>query len=338
MVCNYCKHCGNKLDDNPSHCAACNTAVGEGNHFCGNCGTAVAEEQALCLHCGFFLREMQTQQSPEETPAHTLSRNTPEYQKYAGKFKKATILALIAQICSLLAIISLVFAPIYISKKPLSELDLSDDNLVSFAQKMEELNRWNNMEELLKDPEFLEKGTVNVGFSLFNDIKVIADSIFGKDADSSAFLLNFLVGIMALFEIVFAIVASIVIGKKIYQLVSRLTNPESDLMLTFNEIRKTGSGDKKINLLKQQSIIVVIIYLVFDIMYSKVFGFLSSILLGEGTLKDIPLRNMMTFSAFSKYIILPLLFVIGYIISQSLQKKKEKQMLVEITQAQYTKE
>ena len=53
----YCKHCGEKLNDNQAACLKCGVAVGKGEQYCAHCGAAVCKDAAVCVKCGVAIKK-----------------------------------------------------------------------------------------------------------------------------------------------------------------------------------------------------------------------------------------------------------------------------------------
>ena len=61
---NYCKNCGEILQENQDFCPNCGVHAGNGNRYCDNCGAEVAADAAFCPNCGTALKSNQTYGKP----------------------------------------------------------------------------------------------------------------------------------------------------------------------------------------------------------------------------------------------------------------------------------
>ncbi|MBO4217923.1 MAG: TM2 domain-containing protein [Erysipelotrichaceae bacterium] len=52
----YCRHCGEKLEDQAAICFSCGNKPDKGNSYCPNCGARTTPEMDQCLNCGRVLR------------------------------------------------------------------------------------------------------------------------------------------------------------------------------------------------------------------------------------------------------------------------------------------
>jgi len=51
----FCKNCGNAIEENAAVCMSCGFANGNGSAFCANCGNPATPGAAICTACGFAL-------------------------------------------------------------------------------------------------------------------------------------------------------------------------------------------------------------------------------------------------------------------------------------------
>ena len=61
----YCRHCGEKLEDNAEICFNCGNNPQEGELYCPNCGAQTTMEMVQCLNCGRKLKTIRVQREPE---------------------------------------------------------------------------------------------------------------------------------------------------------------------------------------------------------------------------------------------------------------------------------
>lgn len=90
----YCRHCGERMNDNQAICVKCGVPVGKGNTHCANCGKEVVANAAVCVSCGYSINDISnTDDSTVVTQSHK-----PKY-KFAIGF---TIIAVVTTILLLI--------------------------------------------------------------------------------------------------------------------------------------------------------------------------------------------------------------------------------------------
>ncbi len=331
---NYCKKCGKKLSEHSSHCDDCGTIAGSGSGYCGNCGNKVEAGQAICLKCGFYINDRPTNTTQDRFTSrrtrmeNRTQREIPEYQRYEGQFKKITIFSLIAQICTILAIMALIFIPIYMAEV---KIDFNDLLSLEFREELEELEKWNDMEELVKDPDFIEKGIAKKGFSFADDLKIIIDGIkeYSSEDEGIPMLAQ---GFMAMLPLFFVAVGLVVLGIEICKSIMTLYDCDHELMLRVDEIKRSGKLYKRLhNSSSNVWVFLFFVFMVLDVAFGKFLALIDRASLSET--KSV--RNMLCFSGVSGYIIIPVVILIISFVANAIKSRTEKDMMVEIIQTQY---
>ena len=90
----YCKHCGERLNENQAICVKCGVPVGKGDTYCANCGKEVATNAVVCISCGYQINDIKNIHSDE-----TLSKKQKPKRKFAIGF---TIIAALTTILLLI--------------------------------------------------------------------------------------------------------------------------------------------------------------------------------------------------------------------------------------------
>ncbi len=172
--------------------------------------------------------------------------------------------------------------------------------------------------------------------SLFEDFLKIG-SVFFDDADSSSIVFVLYSALFPLFEIVFSIVLLCMVVPKIINGINTRQDIKNSTMRKYNEMKLTGSKHTRQNFFRQQSIVSIIIYAVFDIVFTLIFGklFYSISDMSNGEFVPTMVRYMDGFAGFSGWSFLLLAMLVAFIVIRSMIKKEEKAMLLEITQEQY---
>lgn len=49
----YCRHCGERMNENQAICVKCGVSVGKGDTYCANCGKEVMTNADVCMSCGY---------------------------------------------------------------------------------------------------------------------------------------------------------------------------------------------------------------------------------------------------------------------------------------------
>ena len=355
----YCKTCGKELTKGASICTECGFMVGRGDKFCSHCGTSVLPGQSLCINCGFMLDnelfenkiivEQDKENSKEATPEilreHELNcsekakSNKPhKYQKYVKNVKSIKIITLIVQSLSLLLILALIFLPIYntsyshtYSFDNLNKI-IDTDDLEDFDSLLE-ISEYLRKETDLTDDELSELmlyGEVeierNKNFSLWDDFSILLNGLKQIDNNPEMLIAYIYIGLFAIFEIIFAAILIITTITQIIKTSQEIHSIETTTMLSYNQMLKTGIGEKKEKVLKKQTVMNLVIYALFDVIYTKLFGVIS----GDELISE-EIRYMIGISGISQSIFIIFAMLIGYVILNNMQKSKEKEMLVEIS-------
>ncbi len=284
--------------------------------FCSKCGKENSNDAKFCQGCGAALNSSPSAEEPreseknEENEKEENSNTKQSYLKYCEQVKKINLFTLISQILTVLMILLFIFLPIY---------------RCEYEPDYEELRDF-SMEELAEAAA--NGGRFEKNFSLFDDmVKMIKYFVEESSPEKTSFL--FLAAIFPLFEIIFSIILLCTTIPKIYGAISGSKNIEKETMLKYNSMRLTGSKQSKQNFLKQNTVITILLYALFDVVFSSIFANMPSSFYNSPRYMD----GIVGLSVWSIFIIL---MVIGYIVVQTLKKKEEKNMLIKITEEQYS--
>ncbi len=309
----YCKNCGKEIPYENAICSGCGFRGDNGESFCPSCGKATLPGQAKCLSCGAILEEDCKNGSSKKKHLEKRSKSKA-YLSYTANVKKINIFSLIMQSLSIVLLLCLLFLPIYKSKY---EPELED------IESLEQLG------------EAMEKGYLEKSFSLFDEIKIIVAQLTSPldgEAGNLLMMIDLAGALFVIFEVIFGCILLCTTISSLIDTVSSLKNNDKSTMLLYNEMLKSGNENKKENVWKKQSVLVIFVYGLFDIFFAKITGRNAfGISITENS------RNMENFTGFSAIAIVVLVLLIGYIVMNSLKKHESKRMLLSITQAEYDK-
>lgn len=306
----YCTTCGKELVEGAVICPHCGFKVGMGNKHCSHCGVAVQVGQSLCVNCGFMLTTEDSSDIPSKEKQS--KKDKTEYKKYENRVKKTKLLNMIMQVLSVLLVVSVIFLPIYTyaySPQSINELG-----------KLEDLNQWG---------ELLKEGTINKSFSLWNDFTIIMTNLLSESSDTMVKLTAMTMGLFAIFEVIFAAVFICTSITQIIKNVHEINEIDKTTLLTYTNIKKTGSESKKEKVFKKQTAIVIVLYALFDVIFARLLGtemyeIMPSDIKAEAT------RNMISLTGVSPFIWVVMILLIGYFVLKALIKTEETNLSVDI--------
>ena len=310
----YCKNCGEEIDAQAAICVKCGYTNGTGTRYCGHCGKEVSEGQAICVTCGFYVNK--PEKGNEEKTAQK-SKAEALYAEYLPSVRKNIIFSILKSVLTIAIVLAVLFLPIYTC-----ELDVSDLTMEELMQ----IEKPDNEEDLM---DFLMEGKIKQNFSVFSDLKLLGEKFFDEEGEEFEALLLIEEGLFPLFILIMAVTLTIMAVKQLYSEIQELKDIDKTTLLTVNELKKSGSAQQKKNIFKQQTVYALFVYMIFDIIFSKVFGLLFDM---EGL--DF-VRKMNSISGVSLWIILLLVLFVAYIFTENRKKKIENGLLLNITQKEY---
>ncbi|MBQ7373018.1 MAG: zinc ribbon domain-containing protein [Clostridia bacterium] len=312
----FCKNCGKEIESENAICTGCGFRGNNGNKFCSHCGKEVLPGQAMCVNCGFMLCD-DLETAEKSDVVEKKEQTVKPYTKYTSTVKKINVLNIILHSCAICLVLCMLFLPIYKCK---------------YEPTIEEIENFEQLEDALED------GYIEKNFTLVEDIVITFKSLFSESSKEFYGLggvWQIATGMFALFEFVFGVTLIVMSSISIFKTANMLMDEEGSTMLTYNSMLKTGERDKKQGFFQKQSIFGIVLYLIFDIIYAKLFGGMFANMGGEET--TMQYRNMINFSSFSGFIAIMLVVFTGYIVISVLKKAETKKMLLDITSAQYDK-
>ena len=214
------------------------------------------------------------------------------------------MLRLLLSIVALLLIATLVFVPIY----RCSFVPVSGD-----ISKMD-----------IKD--VFEDGHVEKNFSLFEDFCQMLKVLFDRTGEVGAeklLVLEF--GVFAIFEVIFAAILAVLTIKQIIEYAVKIKNTEETVLITYDSIKKYGASYARTGLFKKNAIIGLIIYAVFDIIFTQIFRLYTS----TGGMNFF-YRYMLDLRAPSWFSIIAVALLIGVAVLRILVAREEKKLYLEI--------
>ena len=318
----YCRNCGKELIGSAEICISCGFRSGNGDKFCPNCGTDVAPGQSMCVKCGFMLENAPQQTTPSAQTTNNKNQvNSSDYKKYTQRVRKSKICATIIQIISLIAVLALLFLPIY-------KYEFVPETFEDALEVFEGVEDWENIEKLLTS-----EGKIEKEFSLVEDIKIILSGLTLEDSDSPLMMINLLVGIFPIFEVIMGITLICMTIPQLYKTIEEIRDIDKSTLLLFNEIRKSGSTNKKENILKKQTLVSIFLYTIMDVIFAPIYGRLMLDLPTMNT--KIEMRHMLNFSGITSYAYIVIILFVAYLITSAIKKRIEANILEEITREEY---
>ena len=275
---------------------------------CSKCGKENPNDAKFCALCGAPLQNLSDNEisNPREINSEVSGSETvpsaPLYLNYCSNVKKINTFKLICQLLTVLIILTLIFIPIYRRE---------------YEPTLEEVENWEQFEDVMHD------GKLVLNFSLFDDMKQLVELAKAEILEEPAMTLFWILTLnsFAFFEIISAITILGMSAFKMWTLGNELRDTKHTTMLKYNEIKLTGTKQSKPNFFKQNQVYSIIFFAVFDIIISTPYGYM---------------RYMGNFVGFSLWIILLVALLGAYVVLQILTKKEEKDMLIKVTQEQFS--
>ena len=313
----FCKNCGSTMTETDERCSACQYKAGFGKNYCQFCGKKLEDGESVCSQCGNEISGALKEAAPKEETKKPVEKKKYDADEYKPKFMKLNIFALCAEIASLLLILSIIFLPIYKSK---------------YEPNLEDIESWDQFGEAL------EKGYLEENFSAFDDFTLLTKALFAKDdgSDGELSFLNKMVvfetGLFVFFEIIFAVILIVMLAKKVFELVNNIRNIDDNALLRYNEIKKSGRQDVRPNFFQKQSVFSIVVYAIFDIIFTKLFDELFSF--GGIEVK----RHMNTISGPSGYVSIVIILLAVIVAAKVLYKKEEDGIRLQIAKSEQEEE
>ncbi len=285
--------------------------------FCQQCGKEILENAKFCSYCGTptddikeVSDDVKTNPTIEKKPTiPPKPKKEPAYVKYRDNVRKINTLTLITQVLSILLALGLLFLPIY---QRTYEPDLDDIESIE------------DLEEALQNDGYLTEN-----FSLVEDFSRIVEYLVESNNDEMGYMLIVCYAMFPLFEILFSIILVGTIISKLWNEYKDRENIDKSTMLKYNEMRLTGTRQVKANFFQKQSIMSIMLYAIFDVLYVKMFDSVFS------KISKLEVRYMQTFSGVSGYVFVLAIVLISFIVFKSMAKNQEKEMLLLVTEERY---
>jgi len=238
-------------------------------------------------------------------------KDKTEYKKYENRVKKTKLLNMIMQVLSVLLVLSLIFLPIY-----------------TYAYSPQSMDELGELEDLDQWEELLEEGTINKNFSLWNDFTIILTNLLSENSDTMVKLMAMVMGMFAIFEVIFAAVFICTSIAQIIKNVHEINEIDKTTLLTYTNIKKTGSESKKEKVFKKQTAIVIVLYALFDVIFAKLGAEMYKMMPSD--IKAEATRNMISLTGVSPFIWVVIILLIGYFVLKALIKTEEVNLSVDI--------
>ena len=294
----YCKYCGEQ--------------IGEQDAFCKRCGKSTTDDTAIT-------KKQEDNEISNQSKAENAQTNSSNAinnaQKYRKRVFKINLFELCSHILTVFILISIIFLPIY---------------KCNYEPTLEDIGSFEDLGEAL------EKGYIEKNFSLFDDLSFAIEAFTDNEEknnsseiqDDMSFFGNISIiydELFAILEVVFAVLLLFITAKKIYENSKGLYDINNGTLLKYDEIKKSGQVQEKPNFFQKQTVFTVVIYAIFDIVFTQMFP-MSQMMLGEGVFY----RYMFDFSGLSGYVIIVAALIIGVIIMNAFKNKEEKEMRLSI--------
>ena len=260
--------------------------------YCRNCGAKLRENEEKCESC-----------SSETGEGKNKSERIVE--SYGTQVDKINMLRLLMSIVALLLVATVVFVPIY---------------KCSFIPVSGDVSRMQDIKDVLED------GRVEKNFSLYEDFSQMLRILFdrtGEVGNEKLLVLEF--GIFAIFEVLFAAILAALTVKRIIEYAIRIKKTEETALITYDGVKKYGYDYTRMGLFKKNTIIGLIIYAVFDVIFTQIFGFYT----GTGEMNFF-YRYMLDVSGLSAFFIIAAVLLMGVVALRILVAREEKKLYLEI--------
>lgn len=256
---------------------------------------------------------METSETKEEQ--NKKEQPKKDYLAYEGDFKKINYLKIGVEIIEIILILLLTFLPIFVSKDVVATLDFDDfDSLSDYYQYLSSLS--------------------SKSFSIFEELIRNIGCMMKANGDSETTLFAFTFIIFPAVSVIMTVISLVLVGKELYSLVVANNDTKQLAMIEYNEIKKTGSIDKKKgNIFKKQAVYLQIMYVIFTIIFGVIFSKMyatnfSETVIGQAT-------YLSSLKGVSAQIIFPIIFLVGYVVISHFEKQMENKVLTDITTKEY---
>ena len=291
----YCRNCGAMLKENEEKCEICSFVIGYGKQYCGICGEALSDGQDICRNCGNTVGSVSCSSEGTQRRGHSIIER---YGRAVGKLNK---LQLLLSVFALALIITLVFVPIY------------KCNYVPISQ---------DVSQMYDIKDIIEDGRVEKNFSLFEDFSQMLKILFDRTGEAGTeklLVLEF--GIFAIFEVLFAAILVVLTVKQLIEAAIKMKKNEETTFLVYDSVRKYGTDLSKTSIFKRNTVIGLVIYAVFDIIFTQIFSLYTGI--GELTFFY---RYMLDISGLSAFSLIVVALIAGVAALKILVKREERKL------------
>ena len=312
----YCKNCGEEIQEEAAICVKCGFANGTGTKFCGHCGKEVAEGQAICMSCGFYVNQPE---GKKEEPSAAKSATEAICEEYRTPVRRSVIFSIVKNALTIAIVLAVLFAPIFTCERSVSDLTAEELLQVQIPESEGALEK------------FWTEGKIEQRFSLFEDMKLLGKMLFGEEGRKGdiVFVSVLYEGLFLDFILISMVMLTVMAGKQLFSEIQELSGIDQTTLLMVNQLKKSGDEKKKRSAFRQQTVYALFMYVLFDVVFSRLFGGLFEI----GGVRGV--RKMDCFSGVSFWFVLVLVLVVVYVVIDSKKKQVDKQMLLSITEKEY---
>ena len=128
-------------------------------------------------------------------------------------------------------------------------------------------------------------------------------------------------GLFPLIEVIMIVMLLVSLAITAYEQISNIRDADDYTVLRYDELKKSGNAQIKPSFWKKQTAFSLVIYAIFDIIFTKLFDSLFIDLTNVNFY-----RYMMDFSGVSAYVSVVIILIVGLFIVKGIAKNSEKEM------------
>ena len=301
--------------------------------FCGKCGSSVDEKSLYCSRCGAKVNGGSDKSPKVNNEEKEKLKDSQKHKEYIPKMKRIRVLSIMMESLVVLLVFGLVFAPMF-----------------QFTYEPQSLEEWEELtgKELTIEDFFTmlaeDSCEVTDSFSLFDDAKDAITKVTGlmagsNETDEENVLFKYITLAFSLYSLLAVFMAVTVLcssGIKWYNLLSEFDNADKAAFLMYSEIKKTGSLQEKVSgIFKKQSIISVIMLVIFDVFFSRIFKSFIPMMMDAGYEFGY-IRYMLHMSGFTGYVWLMVAGLVFYAVVKATKTRETNELVYSINQENFS--
>ena len=247
-----------------------------------------------------------------------------DYKKYTKDFINLNILNIVVSVMSLMLIFLLIFVPIF-KYKHVEETPVKTPQ--EFENDYDYTLYWLGLTQEERDTGIIVT-TEYTPFSMYDEMVYTIKQVTADDSMTGMVSLVFF--IFPLLTVLFGVILLVIYGKKVLEQINNFRSIDDYVLISYTEIRKTGTKKEKANFLKKQSIFTMILYIVCDVLFSKIYGKIFGQLMDEIDNKNRIFSYMGNLSGLAGGFYPIVILSIAEIVASGMAKSKSKRISVSI--------